>query len=86
MPTYNMKCPKCDYEREEFCSWKELQRILEKEPCGACRQNGRGKVLMKQIVTEANGKISAVAAVFTEGKNDDWSEIIALGNLPIFGK
>lgn len=38
---------------------------------------------MKQIVGDANGKISAVAAIFTEGDND-WSDIIALGNLPVF--
>ena len=38
---------------------------------------------MKQIVKTADGNISSIAAVFTEG-NDDWSEVIALGNLPIF--
>ncbi|MEA3335405.1 MAG: phosphoribosyltransferase family protein [Chloroflexota bacterium] len=38
---------------------------------------------MKEVVTQANGNISQVAAVFTEG-NADWSEVIALGNLPVF--
>ena len=38
---------------------------------------------MKSVVTEARGKISAVAAVFTEG-DQDWSEVVALGNLPVF--
>jgi adenine/guanine phosphoribosyltransferase-like PRPP-binding protein len=38
---------------------------------------------MKKIVADANGKISAVAAIFTEGDND-WNDIIALGNLPVF--
>jgi adenine/guanine phosphoribosyltransferase-like PRPP-binding protein len=38
---------------------------------------------MKQVVENAKGKISRVAAVFTEG-DGDWSEIVALGNLPVF--
>jgi adenine/guanine phosphoribosyltransferase-like PRPP-binding protein len=38
---------------------------------------------MKKIVGEANGRVSAVAAIFTEGDND-WSDIVALGNLPVF--
>jgi adenine/guanine phosphoribosyltransferase-like PRPP-binding protein len=38
---------------------------------------------MKQVVEKANGRISQVAAVFTEG-DGDWSEIVALGNLPVF--
>jgi adenine/guanine phosphoribosyltransferase-like PRPP-binding protein len=40
---------------------------------------------MKQVVEKANGRISQVAAVFTEG-DADWSEIIALGNLPVFAE
>ena len=38
---------------------------------------------MKEIVNQAGGKISAVAAVFTEGEKD-WSEVVALANLPVF--
>lgn len=38
---------------------------------------------MKQVVEKANGRIIQVAAVFTEG-DADWSEIVALGNLPVF--
>ena len=38
---------------------------------------------MKKIVREANGNISAIAAIFTEGDND-WSDVIALSNLPVF--
>lgn len=38
---------------------------------------------MKRIVREADGDLSAVAAVFTEG-DADWSEVISLGNLPVF--
>lgn len=38
---------------------------------------------MKAVVDKARGTVSAVAAVFTEG-DKDWSEVIALGNLPVF--
>ncbi len=38
---------------------------------------------MKSVITAAHGKISAVSAVFTEG-DKDWSEVVALGNLPVF--
>lgn len=38
---------------------------------------------MKNVITEAGGRISAVAAVFTEG-DKDWSEVNCLGNLPVF--
>lgn len=38
---------------------------------------------MKKVVAAANGRVSQVAAVFTEGEGD-WSEVIALGNLPVF--
>jgi len=38
---------------------------------------------MRKIVTQAGGRISKVAAIFTEG-DADWSDVIALGNLPIF--
>ncbi|HFC12998.1 MAG TPA: adenine phosphoribosyltransferase [Anaerolineae bacterium] len=38
---------------------------------------------MREIVTAASGRIAASAAVFTEG-DKDWSDVIALGNLPVF--
>jgi adenine/guanine phosphoribosyltransferase-like PRPP-binding protein len=38
---------------------------------------------MKQVVTAAAGVIIRVAAVFTEGEKD-WSDVTALGNLPVF--
>lgn len=38
---------------------------------------------MRQVVAAAGGHISQVAAVFTEG-DADWSDVIALGNLPVF--
>ncbi len=38
---------------------------------------------MKSVIEQSRGKISAVAAVFTEG-DKDWSEVVSLGNLPVF--
>ncbi|MGH2537183.1 MAG: phosphoribosyltransferase family protein [Candidatus Promineifilaceae bacterium] len=38
---------------------------------------------MKQVVAAAGGQVARVAAVFTEGKGD-WSQVVALGNLPLF--
>ena len=38
---------------------------------------------MKNVIHEAGGKVSEIAAVFTEG-DTDWSHVIALGNLPVF--
>jgi len=39
---------------------------------------------MRKIVRQAKGTIAAEAAIFTEGDRDQWKDIIALGNLPIF--
>ena len=38
---------------------------------------------MKEIVRQVDGEVAHVAAVFTEG-DKDWSEIVSLGNLPVF--
>ena len=38
---------------------------------------------MLQIVDSAGGEVSKIVAVFTEG-DQDWSRVIALGNLPVF--
>jgi adenine/guanine phosphoribosyltransferase-like PRPP-binding protein len=38
---------------------------------------------MQEIVRKVGGSVARVAAVFTEGEND-WGDIIALGNLPVF--
>jgi len=40
---------------------------------------------MKNVVLASDGKISRVAAVFTEG-NHDGAGILALGNLPVFNE
>lgn len=38
---------------------------------------------MKQVVLKGGGQVTQVAAVFTEG-DADWSDVVALGNLPVF--
>lgn len=37
-----------------------------------------------QLMEKAGAQVVATAAVFTEGDEKDWSQIIALGNLPLF--
>lgn len=38
---------------------------------------------MQEVITRADGNITEIAAVFTEG-DADWSHVTALGNLPVF--
>lgn len=39
---------------------------------------------MRLIVQKAGAQVAAEAAIFTEGERAKWSEIIALGHLPVF--
>jgi adenine phosphoribosyltransferase len=39
---------------------------------------------MQKIVEEAGGTVAACAAICTEGAPGDWSEVVALGHLPLF--
>jgi adenine phosphoribosyltransferase len=39
---------------------------------------------MRKLVAAANGQIVGEMAVFTEGEEGQWSNVIALGNLPVF--
>jgi adenine phosphoribosyltransferase len=39
---------------------------------------------MRLLTTKAEAKISAEAAIFTEGERAKWGEIISLGHLPVF--
>ena len=39
---------------------------------------------MRTILEKAGGQIALEAAIFTEGDESDWQEIIALGHLPVF--
>jgi len=39
---------------------------------------------MRSILEKAGGEIAFEAAIFTEGDESDWKEVIALGHLPVF--
>jgi adenine phosphoribosyltransferase len=39
---------------------------------------------MSKLMKKAGAKVVKVAAIFTEGDCEQWKEIIALGNLPLF--
>jgi adenine phosphoribosyltransferase len=39
---------------------------------------------IEQLMEKAGAQVVATTAVFTEGEEKDWSNIIALGNLPLF--
>jgi adenine phosphoribosyltransferase len=39
---------------------------------------------MRKLIDAAGGHVVGEMAVFTEGNNGEWSDIIALGNLPVF--
>ena len=39
---------------------------------------------MRTLLSKAKAEVSAEAAIFTEGDQEKWSEIISLGHLPVF--
>jgi adenine phosphoribosyltransferase len=39
---------------------------------------------MRSLMKKAHAKVAKVAAIFTEGDCEQWKDIIALGNLPLF--
>ncbi len=39
---------------------------------------------MRALVKQAKGEVVAEAAIFTEGDQDDWDDIVAVGHLPLF--
>lgn len=39
---------------------------------------------MLQIIEKAGAQVTLKAAIFTEGDDGDWSDVIALGHLPVF--
>ncbi len=39
---------------------------------------------MQQIVQQAEGEVAALAAILTEGDQDQWNDVISLGHLPLF--
>lgn len=39
---------------------------------------------MRQLMEKAGAEIAAEAAIFTEGDEDTWEDIVSLGHLPVF--
>ena len=39
---------------------------------------------MSKLMKKAHAKVVKVAAIFTEGESEQWKDVIALGNLPLF--
>ena len=39
---------------------------------------------MRSLVQQAEGEVVAEAAIFTEGDEGDWEDIVAIGHLPLF--
>lgn len=39
---------------------------------------------MRQVVAEAGGTVKAETAIFTEGDEARWADVVALGHLPVF--
>jgi len=39
---------------------------------------------MKVLMKKARAKVVKVAAIFTEGESEQWKDVLALGNLPLF--
>jgi adenine phosphoribosyltransferase len=39
---------------------------------------------MRQVVAAAGGTVTAEAAIFTEGDNAQWQNVLSIGHLPIF--
>jgi adenine phosphoribosyltransferase len=68
-----------------FLDEKDLPRVQDRRVIIVDDVVSTGSTLqgMEKIVDQAQAKVAAIAAVFTEGDND-WSHIISLGNLPVF--
>ncbi|NDJ52371.1 MAG: adenine phosphoribosyltransferase [Chloroflexi bacterium] len=69
-----------------FLDEKDRQHIMNKRVVLVDDVVSTGSTLqgMERVVSEADGNIVARAAMFTEGDQGKWSEIIALGHLPVF--
>jgi adenine phosphoribosyltransferase len=39
---------------------------------------------MRKVVKEAGGNVTAEAAIFTEGDEEQWTDVVAVGHLPVF--
>ncbi|MCW5874975.1 MAG: adenine phosphoribosyltransferase [Anaerolineales bacterium] len=45
---------------------------------------GSTQLGMRAVVEKAGGQVVAEAAIFTEGDPSKWSDVVALGHLPVF--
>lgn len=64
---------------------KDLKLIKERDVIIVDDVVSTGSTLkgMETLVRQAKGRVAGIAAVFTEG-DDNWSDVISLGNLPVF--
>ncbi|MBI9051231.1 MAG: adenine phosphoribosyltransferase [Anaerolineaceae bacterium] len=69
-----------------FLDEKDLQLVKGKKILVLDDVISTGSTLegMKNIIEKAGGKIIGNAAIFTEGDESDWADIISLGHLPLF--
>lgn len=69
-----------------FLDGRDVDRVAGKRAVLVDDVISTGSTLtgLNALMAEANACIVGEMAVFTEGKNGDWPNIIALGHLPIF--
>ncbi|MCA9938998.1 MAG: adenine phosphoribosyltransferase [Anaerolineales bacterium] len=71
--------------QELYLDEKDRQRVGNKNVILVDDVVSTGSTLnaMQEVIRAAGGHVTQVAAVFTEG-DQDWSHVLALGNLPVF--
>ncbi len=66
-----------DEKDKDFVAGKQIILIDDVVSTGSTLEG------MQTVIDKAQGQVTAVAAIFTEG-DADWSHVVALGNLPVF--
>jgi adenine phosphoribosyltransferase len=66
-----------DEKDRDFVAGKQVILVDDVVSTGSTLQ------AMQEVIARAEGEITRVAAVFTEG-DADWSQVTALGTLPVF--